>query len=453
VTPDRALAAASRDDEVSDIPALRRGMFMLGRLPPFSRRQWRVFGIAATAGFFDNYDRALLSLALKQIQRGLGIAEARLGATLSTIRLGYILSLLVTPWADVFGRRRLLLYTIVGYTLFTGLSAIAPGETSFAACQILARAFAGAEGTVALVILTEEVNAGVRGWAVGYLGALTACGYGLAAIAFGTVNVIPFGWRGLYALALIPLALIIPLRRALPESQRFERESLAGVRPSNIAQPMIALFSSYPGRLSMLVAVAFLGSMGGNAAGIFLPKYLQEAHNWSPGQVSILFVVGGALGIVGNIVAGRLSDRFGRRTMGGLFTVMAPLLTIWMFTTRNNTVIAAWILELFFDTASSTITNTYAAELFPTSHRSTAGSTLAVAGTTGGALGLLLEGILYGLTGSHWTAIRYLTMFWLVSPLIIFGFFPETAGLELEDISPELPGLGAQENLTPARPH
>ncbi len=93
---------------------------------------------------------------------------------LSTIRIGYVLSLLITPFADVFGRRRLLLYTIFGYTIFTGLSAIAPSAASFAACQIVARAFAGAEATIALVILTEEVDAGVRGWAIGYLGALSS---------------------------------------------------------------------------------------------------------------------------------------------------------------------------------------------------------------------------------------------------------------------------------------
>ncbi len=60
---------------------------LFGRSPELSARQWRVFGIAATAGFFDNYDRALLSLALKQIQRGLRIAENSLGTVLSVIRL------------------------------------------------------------------------------------------------------------------------------------------------------------------------------------------------------------------------------------------------------------------------------------------------------------------------------------------------------------------------------
>src|SRR5262252_2903244 len=126
--------------------SIRLGLF--GSTPPFTPRQWRVFLIASTAGFFDNYDLALLSLALEQIQAGLRISEQALGKLLSTIRLGYVFSLLVTPLADVFGRRRLLLYTVIAYTLFTGLSAIAPDASSFTLCQVLSRAFAGAEGTV-----------------------------------------------------------------------------------------------------------------------------------------------------------------------------------------------------------------------------------------------------------------------------------------------------------------
>ncbi|HEX3409242.1 MAG TPA: MFS transporter, partial [Candidatus Binataceae bacterium] len=238
--------------------------------------------------------------------------------------------------------------------------------------------------------------------------------------------------------ALVPLALIIPLRRALPESQRFELEKFGGVHPTNILQPLAALFRSYPGRLSMLISVQFLAQMGGNSAGAFFPKYLQEAHHWRPGQVSLLFIFAGALGILGNIVAGRMSDRLGRRRMGGAFLFLAPVFAMLVYTTSGNWVILFWIFQLFFDTASITILATYGAELFPTSYRSTAGSALAVAGTTGGALGLFLEGLLYGLTGSHWTAIRYLTISWMASPIIVFTFFPETSSLELEAISPEV---------------
>ena len=222
---------------------------LFGRTPPFTKRQRRVFWIASTAGFFDQYDRALLSLALKQIQAGLKIAESHLGAVLSVIRLGYLLTMLITPFADVFGRRRLLLYTVLGYTIFTGLIAIAPGERTFVVFEIIARAFAGAEAAVAMVIVAEEVDAAHRGWAIGLLGGISSSGYGLAAIVFAFINVIPYGWRGLYAIALVPLVLIIPLRRVLPESARFEKEKLEGLRPLKVWQPLVQLYSAYPGRL------------------------------------------------------------------------------------------------------------------------------------------------------------------------------------------------------------
>jgi len=315
---------------------------------------------------------------------------------------------------------------------------------------MLARVFAGAEGTVALVILSEEVDAGVRGWAIGLLSALASVGFGIAALAFAGINIIPYGWRGLYALALIPLVLIIPLRQVLPESARFEREQREGTGPSNILVPIKALLNAYPGRLLMLMSVAFLGNLGGNPQGFFFSKYLQEAHGWSPANVSSLYFIGGALGIMGNIVSGRLSDRFGRRRMGAFFYLMAPMLALWLYSSYSATrltlpligvsfsaVIPIWIFQLFFDVASSTIATAYSAELFPTSYRSTAGSVLAVTGTTGGALGFFLEGVLYRSTGSHWVAIRYLTLVWLAVPLIMWLFFPETAGLELEAISPE----------------
>lgn len=409
---------------------------LLGRTPPFTRRQRRVFWIASTAGFFDQYDRALLSLALKQIQAGLKIAEAHLGAVLSIVRLGYLLSLLLTPFADVFGRRRLLLYTVFGYTIFTGLIAIAPGERTFVVFEIIARAFAGAEAAIAMVIVAEEVDAAHRGWAIGLLGGVSSVGYGLAAIVFAFINVIPYGWRGLYAIALVPLVLIIPLRRVLPESARFEKEKLEGLKPLKVWEPLAQLYSAYPGRLMMMLSIAFLGSMGGNAAGFLFPKFLQDAHQWSPANVSELFFFGGALGILGSIVAGRLSDRYGRRTMGATFMLLSPLLTIWIYTAPGWSIVPAWILEVFFDIASGTILNAYSAELFPTSYRSTAGSALVVAGTTGGAIGLFLEGVLYNFTGSHARAICYLTVFWMLAPAIMW-FFPETSGRELEEISPE----------------
>lgn len=415
----------------------RRAAFIARQFPPFTPRQSRVFWISTTAGFFDSYDSALISLTLRQIQNGLGIAEAGLGAMLSIIRLGYIGAMLVAPLADVFGRRRLLLFTIVGYTAFTGLSAFAPHQRSFMVAQFLARSFSGAETAISLVILAEEIDAAVRGWALGMQGALAISGWGLAAIVFGFITVVPYGWRGLFALALIPLVLIIPLRRALPESRRFELEASLGLTAQNALAPIIALLKAYPGRVAMVFTVWFFYAMGAAPGGGFLPKYLQEAHHWSPGNVSSLYIFGGAIGILGSIIAGRVSDRFGRRAMGLTFMFAGPFFELMLYTVGGRAVSACWVAWLFCDQASTMILNAYGTELFPTSQRAAAGSALMVAKYGGGAVGLLIESMLYVVAGNHWIAIRLLLVFWFIAAIVMLLSFPETAGRELEAIAPE----------------
>ncbi len=427
--------------EPSPPDASSRRSWITRQFPPFTPRQWRVFWISTTAGYWDSYDGALLSLALRQIQRGLGIAEASLGAVLSMIRLGYIGTLLVTPFADIFGRRRLLLYTIIGYTIFTALSAIAPGMRSFVTAQLLARVFAGAEATIALVILAEEVDASVRGWAIGLQGALAITGYGLAAIVFAFIAIIPYGWRGLYALALFPLLLIIPLRRILPESHRFEAEAAKGLNPHRALEPLIRAFRAYPRRVAMLFGVWFLYAGGAAPALVMVPKYLQEMHQWAPAQVSSLYVFGGAIGILGSVIAGRISDHLGRRTMGGAFMLIGPVLEFMVYTAGSRAVIAFWVAALFCDQAATTVLNAFGSEFFPTSHRAAAGGIVMLARYGGGAVGLLLEGLLYHFTVSHWIAVRYLLVAWVIAAIAMLTTFPETAGRELEAIAPEADGV------------
>jgi hypothetical protein len=47
-------------------------------------------------------------------------------------------------------------------------------------------------------MLIEEMANQPRGFAVGLLGALSSLGFGMAALAYSRIDVIPLGWRGLY---------------------------------------------------------------------------------------------------------------------------------------------------------------------------------------------------------------------------------------------------------------
>lgn len=406
------------------------------KLGALSQRQRRSFAAICAAGFFNNYDGALLSLAIEQIQHGLAVSEKTLGRMASVITLGSLLAPIITSQADRRGRRQLLFLTFAMFSLLSGLTAFARGVPAFVILKFLTITFSSAEGAIALVILVEEMNADVRGLAVGMLGAISAGGFALAAIGFAMIEVVPFGWRGLFALAFIPILLVIPLWKLLPESNRYESTTKA-MAPGSFFDPFRALLSSYPERFAMVAAVMFLNAMGGTPAGLLQSKFLQEVHGWTPGNVSTLIFLGGGIGILGNIIAGNLSDLIGRRFPGAIALILAPAMWALFFRSSGSIMVAAWVGSLFAQTSASTILNAFSAELFPTSHRSTAQSAIAVAGTLGGSAGLMLESLLYGVIGNHWRAVTILMSASVAAAIIVAIFFPETAGSELESISPE----------------
>ncbi len=406
------------------------------RLRALSQRQRRTFAVVSAAGFFNNYDGALLSLAIKQIQRGLAVGEKTIGRMASVITLGSLLAPIITSQADRRGRRKLMLVTFAMCSLLSGLTAFAWNAPSFVVLKFFTITFSSAEGAIALVIVVEEMNSDMRGFAVGAFGAIAAGGFALAAIGFALIEVVPFGWRGLFALAFLPMLLVFPLWRLLPESNSYE-SSAKVMAPGGFFDPFRAMFSSYPERFLMVAAVMFLNAMGGTPAGLLQAKFLQEVHAWTPMNVSTLIFLGGGIGILGNVVAGYLSDNIGRRALGTIMLLAAPALWAVFFRSAGKIMVASWVMSLFAQTAASTILNAFSAELFPTSHRSTAQSAIAVAGTLGGSTGLMLESVLYGAIGNHWRAVTILMSGSVAAAIIVAIFFPETAGSELDTISPE----------------
>jgi len=182
---------AEAERERADRPAWLRFAPFLHRPPALTQRQWNVLGLVSLVSLFETYDVYLFSLNLAHIQRELGIAESQLGWLGSMVRAGALGAVLVTLAADRYGRRRLLLVTVLGYTLLTGATALAPNATWFVAFQTLARVFSAAESMLAVVVIAEEFDAAHRGWGIGALSAIGACGGGLAALLFAFVDVLP----------------------------------------------------------------------------------------------------------------------------------------------------------------------------------------------------------------------------------------------------------------------
>ena len=412
----------------------------LSRAPELSQRQWAVLGLVSLASLFDQYDRSLMAMALPQIQAGLGISEGQVGILASIVRLGSLPALFIALSADRIGRRRALLGTVLAYTALTGASALAPNPSAFIALQFLSRVFGTAEMLLAVVVISEEFDADARGWGIGAFLAIQACGVGLAAILLPLAASFPNGWRGLYLVGLGPLLLLAWLRRSLPETPRFEARRLAlgdQLEQSSFFGPLLRLVRAYPRRFAAVALQLFFMGVGYSAADFLGPKYLQQGHGWTPGQMSTLYLVGGVIAIFGAPVLGRLGDRLGRRpvAIGGSLGVVICALAY--YNASGVWLVPLWIVAIFAVTGHDAVLSTYGAELFATSHRSTAAGARLIVGTLSGSLGLVLESALYSLTGSHWHAVSLLLLVGLGATLVIIFAFPETAGRSLEEISPE----------------
>src|ERR1700722_15306193 len=151
-----------------------------GMRPPvvLPRRQEVVFLLVGTTILFSGYDLNVFGLALPQIQKALHIPEDQAALTVTWFRLATLAALFIAPLADLFGRRRLLLFTVFGEALFTMASAFAQTYPEYVWLQIFTRPFGYCEEMLCFVVIAEEIDEKARGWSIGTLGAMNGTGAG-----------------------------------------------------------------------------------------------------------------------------------------------------------------------------------------------------------------------------------------------------------------------------------
>jgi MFS family permease len=414
---------------------------LLGRVPDgVEPRALSLLGFVSFALFFEQYDLSLLNNALKYISADLAIPETRLGFFQMWIRLGSLPALALIPLADRLGRRRLFLASVVGMSIGTLITAFTQSPWQFIAAQMLTRSFVLTASAVSTVIVIEEFPAHARGWGIGMLAAIAAVGHGAGAAIFGAIEVLPLGWRALYALGVAPLLLLPLFRGGIAETERFRREQQTARAPAlsplrQWAAPLRMWLRSRPERALGMAAVAGVCAIGHAVVINFTGYFVLEYHGWEPQQLALMVIGGGAFGLVGNVVAGRLADRIGRRGVGALFLCGFPLVAWIFFHAPGWMLVPVWALLVFIFMGGNVIIRALSSELFPTSHRGTSTGVLVLLETVGAAAG-------FGLLGLQQEAgdldfwIPLLSNGALVAGLILLAL-PETGRRELEEISGE----------------
>ncbi|HVX14975.1 MAG TPA: MFS transporter [Pirellulales bacterium] len=219
-----------------------------------NRYHWFVFTVAALGWLFDTMDQQLFNLArLPACSELLGLppSDPRVGT-----HGGYATSIFLIGWAtggiafgvlgDRIGRAKTMLWTILIYSLCTGLSAFSRSIYDFAFYRFLTGLGVGGEFAVGVALVAEVMPERARPFALGLLQALSAVGNVSAAlISLGLGRLEEAGeldaffadrlgltsvsaWRVMFLVGTVPALLAILIRRKLKEPERWQSSATPG---------------------------------------------------------------------------------------------------------------------------------------------------------------------------------------------------------------------------------
>jgi putative MFS transporter len=412
-----------------------------GHRSPAYLRTLLVLLVSAT--FFEGYDGSILALLLADIQNTFHVPEATLGTARGVIEAGAVAAFFFTRLGDRIGRRRLLLWSVVGYTVMTALTAFSWDIWSFTAFQLLARIFLGAEYAAAVTMVVEEFPAARRGRA---LGTLLACA-ALGVIVIGVLLQIgvqdgPLEWRTLYLVGLLPLVLLSVFRRRLKETRHFE--DLQAARAAGHARHEASFWAPWRRdnrRMLVVVGIIHLGrSLPLVASTSWWAFYAERERGYTSADVGFFIIFAYGLGVVGYAVCGRLMERFGRRpTAMGYFLAGAFFAALLFQSESKPASFVLLILAVFFGLGAAPVMAAFSSELFPTDVRAQSAAWVRnifeIAGYIGGP-------ILVGRLGDHATGpigsigdtVSILMLIWLPGIYLVWRYIPETTGMHLDEI-------------------
>ncbi|MGO4325913.1 MFS transporter [Cupriavidus sp. 2TAF22] len=189
---------------------------------PFSRFQWMILVLCFLIVAADGFDTAAIGFIAPVLAKEWGIARAHLGPVLSAALFGLAAGALVAgPLADRFGRKRVLVGSVLCFGAWSAASAFAGSIEALTALRFLTGLGLGAAMPNAVTLMSEYAPARRRSLAVNAM----FCGFTLGSSAGGFIAawLIPHhGWHSVLLVGgVAPLMLAVLLMLCLPESVRF----------------------------------------------------------------------------------------------------------------------------------------------------------------------------------------------------------------------------------------
>ncbi|MBA2941327.1 MFS transporter [Paenibacillus sp. CGMCC 1.16610] len=383
---------------------------------------------AGISWLFDAMDVGIISfiVAALAVDWKLGAQQIGLLAAINSIGMA-VGAAVAGASADRYGRRSVLLITLLIFSIASGLSAIATGFIMLCILRFITGFGLGGELPVASTLVSESFSATERGRAVVLLESFWACGWIIAALI--SYFVIPtYGWRAAFLIGALPALYALYLRRAIQDSPRFNeqrnrrltlKERASSVWSASFRKSTITLWIlwfvvvfSYYGIFLWLPSVMVL-------KGFSLVKSFQYVLIMTLAQLP------------GYFTAAYFIEKFGRKFVLVTYLLLTAFSAIWFSTaTTEAMLIAAGISLSFFNLGAWGAMYAYTPELYPTGIRSTGVGFAASFGRVGGIIGPYLVGLL---VSRHHSITSIFTIFFIaivIGALVVLLFGKETKGTD-----------------------
>jgi MFS family permease len=387
--------------------------------------------VASTVGYaMDGFDQIIIGFLLVPLSAELHLLPAQTGSIVTLTLLGAVLGgIIFGVLSDRFGRVRVLSWTILLFAICTGLCALSRGYWDLLTYRVLAGLGLGGEWGIGMALVTEACPPSMRA----RFSSMVSIGgtVGIASAAFLTPVLLPaIGWRGMFAVGILPALVAFMLRRVLHEPRIFVER----IQQQPAPRPLPLLFGSASKAKTSIAVIVLCGvqNFGFYGLMIWLPTYLSTRFGYSLTKSAVWTGVT-ALGMMAGIwLFGELADRIGRRPAFFLYQIGAALMVLIYphFSSPGVLLVGGAVMGLFVNGMLGGY-GTLIAELYPTEVRGTAQNVLYNIGRAIGGFGPLTIAVLAA-KYSFGIAIACLALIYVLDFVVTATLIPERRGMALE---------------------